>query len=337
MERFVLSCKRTLHQSSMLRQLTLHMLCQFVLLMLCVMGPWGFSVQAEQTDLANARIIQVSGVVKAENLEDGTSRPLMADDTVLEGERIVTEIQSKATVNMNGDLLIYLDAQTVLVIENFKYYPMTGKGNIGLTILKGTLGMATHGRYNNKHRPLVLKTPSAHIGVRGTRFWVNASADYSQRKQQKLNTLVEFICLRPSCVLTNDVDQRVISKPNQVMVIRSRLEKLPEPRQALPEELEFLKDLMPGLFSTEDEGGPDAAWFTQNLETDKDASSQGKGKGKSNSKNVTKDKDKDEKKEKNKPQIKKRPMDDKTVFALIVFALVILALIIIGVRRNKKK
>lgn len=233
----------------------------FILIVSCVLLPCETFVYAEYAD-PSVRIVQTTGDVVAINRQKGISRPLVAEDSVHQGERIVTGPKAKATIDMNGDLLIHLAEKAVLDIENFNYFPESRKGSIGLQILKGSLRMATHSQYDVNRRPLLLKTPSAHVGVRGTRFWLNVAAQ--DESPQPSNTLVQLLCLKPTCVISNDVNQQVMDRPNEVVESRSRFEALPNPRKATPEELDYVHSLTPGFPNDSDPDKTKASWFSPN-------------------------------------------------------------------------
>ena len=236
-------------------QLT-HLLLVFVV---CILGQWGSIAHAKPKKQISASIVRVTGAVNAINQESGTTRPLKPGDTLLSWDQIVVEDQAKVTINLDSQVLIYLDGKAILGLEALRYHPRPNFNSYGIQVTQGSLRMVTNSHYNHKRRPVQLKAPNASIGVRGTRFWMDITSEYDH-SQQRFNDVLEFICLQPTCVMTNEVNQRVMNKPNQFMKVRTRFKRLPPPRSATAEELAYVKRLTPALPAKSSQFGEETDW-----------------------------------------------------------------------------
>lgn len=306
-----------------------------IVLLLCALLPWSTSLHAAQHSVAMTRIVRVTGDVKAINQLDGSIRPLLPNDTLRERDKIVVETQSKVTINLDGRILIYLDDNAVLDIESLRYHPKSQTGAFELRIAQGSMRMATNRRYNYKRRPLLLKAPHVAIGVRGTRFWMEITEeDVSSSKGADVS--LAFLCLRPTCVMTNEVNRRVMSKPNQFMEVKSRFKRLPRPRPATASELAYVDGLTPPLPEASDQGEEDADWSAKPPA----ASQKNSGSGASSAQSSAQEKrrqerqqeqqeqQEEEKKEKKKQKSASKDLDWKSILiALGVFFLVVLLMV----------
>ena len=293
-----------------------------MLLVLCVLVSWNSFVHASNNNQVRTRIVRITGDVKAINQEDGSVRPLKVNDTLREMDKIVVASQSKATINLDGRILIYLDGDTVLGVDSLRYSTQSRKGSFDLSIVQGSMRLATNRRYNYRRQPLRLKAPHASVGVRGTRFWTEIVADYmSSGKSPKVK--LEFICLKPTCVMTNEVNQRVMNKPNQYMSVSSRFERLPRPRLATAMQLKHVNSLTPAFPEDSDRGGDISDWSATGGST---VNNNGSGSGGSKSQSRTQEKAKQEKQEK---QEKKESIIDSFDWKSIFIALGVLAMLVL--------
>lgn len=113
-------------------------------------------------------VIRSAGTVSIQSI-DGTSRAASVNETVNEGERIITDRGGEALIRFKDNSAMTLRPGTQVVISQFKHED-TDADSFVATLLKGALrsvsGLIGKAKPNNVH----LHTPTATIGIRGTDF-----------------------------------------------------------------------------------------------------------------------------------------------------------------------
>ena len=98
-------------------------------------------------------------------------------DTIVVGEGTgvnmddtITTSKAKLKLTFDDDTKVNITQQSKLVIDDFVYDPATGVGKLAMNVAMGTVRFASGGIAKNNRANVVLKTPTATIGVRGTDF-----------------------------------------------------------------------------------------------------------------------------------------------------------------------
>lgn len=310
-----------------------------MLLILCALVSWSSFAYPENKRDAEARIIRVTGDVRAFNRLDGTTRSLKPGDILEVMDTVVVEAKSKATIRLDDSILIYLGSETVLGVEALRYYPNAEKSPLGLRVVQGAMRLVTNSRYNHRRRPLRLNIPHASVGVRGTRFWMDVITDGSPSPISS-QSLVEFLCLKPTCVMTNEVNRRVMDKPNQFMMVTSRFERLPRPRPATAFEVEYANSLTPAFPEPSGKGKKNSDWSVNAVVVGENGSgSGGAGGGAGGQSSSTQENDSQEEQEKKENKRKEsfaKDLDWESILVTLgVFA--VLALTLVGAWYLDKK
>jgi hypothetical protein len=105
-------------------------------------------------------------------VQGGTRRAAFVGEGVYEAERIVTGVGALAAVTLKDGTLLMVGSGSTLDLPNFKFEPATQSGSLVISLFKGSMRVVT-GLLGKLHPERVLiTTPTATVGVRGTDFIV---------------------------------------------------------------------------------------------------------------------------------------------------------------------
>ncbi|GLQ05898.1 FecR family protein [Sneathiella chinensis] len=101
----------------------------------------------------------------------GRSLPLRQGDQVFRGDRIETGTAARLEIGFIDETRLYLGERTRVDLDDFDIAPASRSGKLFFDILNGAFRLVT-GRIGKADRAdVVVRTPFAHIGVRGTDFF----------------------------------------------------------------------------------------------------------------------------------------------------------------------
>ena len=106
-------------------------------------------------------------------IERGTSHlEAKAGDTVQENDRVSVQMGSSVGISLSDETLLSLGPNSTMVIDRYSFNPVTRKGQVETSILKGTCRFVTGLIGWLNPGAIKVTTPTAVIGVRGTDFIV---------------------------------------------------------------------------------------------------------------------------------------------------------------------
>ncbi|WP_193771145.1 putative Ig domain-containing protein, partial [Candidatus Magnetaquicoccus inordinatus] len=110
--------------------------------------------------------------------QGGESRTLKAGDSVFEGEEVKTTDGAQVQLEFVDGTLFQVGAAARVLINKYLFNPAAGQGEFGATVMKGAFSY-TSGNLATQHpgRHTLIKTPTAQIGVRGSKFQGNVGED----------------------------------------------------------------------------------------------------------------------------------------------------------------
>jgi hypothetical protein len=112
----------------------------------------------------------VQGVVTV--VQGETRRAALVGEGVYESERIVTGAGASAAVTLKDGTVLMVGSGSTLDLPHFRFEPATQSGSLVISLFKGSMRMVT-GLLGKLHPERVLiSTPTATVGVRGTDFIV---------------------------------------------------------------------------------------------------------------------------------------------------------------------
>jgi hypothetical protein len=122
-----------------------------------------------------ATVQKVSGM--AAIVRQGQTIPATAGLKVWENDILRTGPDGSIGVRFNDDTLLSLGPESALVIDEFVFAPRQGKFSIVLRMIRGTAaylsGLISKLAPDSAH----FETPTASIGIRGTKFVVKVEGD----------------------------------------------------------------------------------------------------------------------------------------------------------------
>ncbi|OAN54092.1 hypothetical protein A6A04_12680 [Paramagnetospirillum marisnigri] len=124
---------------------------------------------------AAALITRLQGMVQA--VEARGSRSLAVGDPVNSGDRLRTGPGARLELRFADGMDLTLGEGAELVVESFAWAPAANRGKAELAVLTGAF-LVESGRVGKlPDHPLLVKTPMASVGVRGTKFWGGSLGD----------------------------------------------------------------------------------------------------------------------------------------------------------------
>jgi hypothetical protein len=127
---------------------------------------------ADDGDVAG-KVARVQGRVVA--VQDAQLRVLMAGDAVLVGDVLSTGKEARLEISMIDEGIFTLGERTVFVVIDYTFGGAANNAVLGL--LSGALSAASGGIAGLDTMAFKLETPTATIGIRGTRLWVGTMPD----------------------------------------------------------------------------------------------------------------------------------------------------------------
>ena len=137
-----------------------------IVLLLLIVG----EVSPAAASPAVATIQKASGTATV--VRQGRALEVSAGLEILENDTLRTGSDGSIGVVFEDDTLLALGPESVLVVDEFVFVPKQGKFSIVLRMLKGTAGYLSGLISKLAPESAHFETPTASIGIRGTRFVV---------------------------------------------------------------------------------------------------------------------------------------------------------------------
>jgi hypothetical protein len=134
-----------------------------------LLAPLG-EVSAANVSSIVATIGKTNGA--ASIVRQGRSLEAVIGLEILEGDTLRTGPDGSVGVIFRDDTVLSLGPESVLVVDEFVFAPRQGKFSIVLRMLKGTAGYLSGLISKLAPESAHFETPTASIGIRGTRFVV---------------------------------------------------------------------------------------------------------------------------------------------------------------------
>lgn len=116
-----------------------------------------------------AAIIRMQGQTQA--VDPAGARILAVGDPVRPGDHLRTGPQARLWLRFTDGMELTLGENAEMVVEGFSWSPAMGQGKADLGLVQGTFLLESGLVGKLPDHPLVVRTPLASVGVRGTRFW----------------------------------------------------------------------------------------------------------------------------------------------------------------------
>lgn len=147
---------------------------QYLFFLICILSfimPSGI-LHAEEQQYAGLVKSVVGSVIIIKNEEQVPAEHNM---TVFANDIIVTGADSSVGLILIDDTVLSLGAQSELVIEDYEFKPLLQHFSFIAQLVKGTFSFLTGQMADLAPEKILLKTPDATLGVRGTKFIVEVN------------------------------------------------------------------------------------------------------------------------------------------------------------------
>lgn len=130
---------------------------------------------AAAAEVAAGMVKKTTGTVRIER--GGVAIPAQAGTVVMARDRIVTDANSSVGLTLKDDTRLAAGPDSVLALDRFDFDSTTNDGSMFLQVVKGTLRAITGLIARQSPESVQVRTPTATIGIRGTDFIVEVSAN----------------------------------------------------------------------------------------------------------------------------------------------------------------
>ena len=179
------------------------------------------SILSEQLLTANSETIQIieieagfietiEGTVTATHT-NGEIRKLISGDAVYQGEILITGEDASINISFLDGSDLSLGSESEIVIDEFIYDPDASSGTLGLDIVEGVFVFVSGEIAENDPEGIVLNTPTASLGIRGTTV---AGRISSENSGTTISLLEDEDGAVGQVVVTNDAGTVVLEQPN---------------------------------------------------------------------------------------------------------------------------
>lgn len=137
-------------------------------------------IAAIWTTSATAAAPEATGIVKTSRgtvTIDRAGQELAAPvgTPVFVGDRVQTGAASYVGITLRDDTLMTAGPGSTLLVTEFRFNADTHRGNLLVSLLKGTFSVVTGLIAKQSPRSVEFKTPTMTLGIRGTEFIVEVS------------------------------------------------------------------------------------------------------------------------------------------------------------------
>ncbi|MCS4510257.1 FecR family protein [Xylophilus ampelinus] len=129
------------------------------------------SAAAQHVRAGTAKV--VGGAVMVQNARG--ERPLQSGDALNAADRIVTGADGSASVVLRDGSVMVIGPQSQMELKSFAFDSTTHDGNMGVSLLRGTMRMVTGLIGKKRPEAVQVETPTSTVGILGTDFIVEVA------------------------------------------------------------------------------------------------------------------------------------------------------------------
>lgn len=186
------------------------------------------------------KIAEITGEATATRL-DGTKLALAKDMPIFQGDVIETAEGAAAKVVFIDESTFAIGENGRIVLDELVFDPATLEGNSSFSVLEGVFIFVSGGIAENNPDQMVVKTPVATMGIRGTAVAVQAAEESEQNLIILLAEQTEDGQETTGAVkVTTDGGSVVLDEPNEATSLDSIFALPSDTFYALPEDIAFL-------------------------------------------------------------------------------------------------
>ena len=152
---------------------------------------------------------------------DGSRVELQPGDPVFQGDVLETGEDGSTGLVFIDDTVFSLDSDGRMVLDEMIFDPTTGEGESAFTVVQGVFSFVSGQVVKSGDEAMVVNTPVATIGIRGTQVAVKAGAE---GEENIITLLAEEDGTTGEIVITNAGGSQVLNVANQSSTITSYFE-----------------------------------------------------------------------------------------------------------------
>ncbi len=144
----------------------------------CIMAVALISAGAKAADGEIGQVKTVSGEVYL--IHDGARADAEPGAAVFENDVVETGADGSVGITFSDNTVISAGPNTELALDEYSYNPSTLEGTMLADLLSGTVAIDSGDMVRGSSEAMRVKTPSAILGVRGTKFLVRVGGGAGQ-------------------------------------------------------------------------------------------------------------------------------------------------------------
>jgi len=146
---------------------------------------------------------------------DGTRIELQEGDPVFQGDILESGNDASVGIVLADDTTFSMANNGRMVLDEMVYDPVTQDGNISMSVLQGVFTFVSGQVAKVDPDAMVLKTPVATIGVRGTQVGIDLTGGASGTEGIKVVLMTESDGFVGEVVVTNNAGVQILNQPEQ--------------------------------------------------------------------------------------------------------------------------
>ncbi|WP_135075373.1 hypothetical protein [Terasakiella sp. SH-1] len=174
---------------------------------------------------AAGRIETLSGIVNVQRA-NGEMAVLREGDAIFMGDNLDVADGASVGLIFADDTTVALGSGAQMLIDEMVYDPAGESGSLSLSIAEGVFSFVSGQIAKTQDEAMVLNTPVATIGIRGTQ---GAGVAAPEGSQNQITLMPEADGHLGEIVVRNDAGVQVLNQPNQSLAMTSRFEAPPPP------------------------------------------------------------------------------------------------------------
>ncbi|SCA57312.1 hypothetical protein MTBPR1_50068 [Candidatus Terasakiella magnetica] len=174
---------------------------------------------------AAGRVETINGTVTVQRV-DGESVALREGDAIFMGDSLDVADGSSLGLIFADDTTVALGSGAQMVIDEMVYDPVGESGSLSLSIADGVFSFVSGQIAKTQDEAMLLNTPVATIGIRGTK---GAGVAAPEGSENQITLMAEEDGQLGEIIVRNDAGVQVLNQPNQSVAMVSRFEAPPPP------------------------------------------------------------------------------------------------------------
>lgn len=176
--------------------------------------------------------------------ESGEKRDLTYQQTVYANEHVETGVESETNLAFLDQTNLFVGERSSVLLDRFVYDPDSHKGDVAISLMKGSFRFVT-GEIKNKQN-VTLRTPTATIAIRGTVLVLFVLADGTSEINVWSGAIDVLICNRRDPVRVDAGEALIVSSSCEGRRARARdSSEVGYPIPRLPREYAALDEVAP--------------------------------------------------------------------------------------------